>query len=114
EHFTRVIRSDPNRPGLLYAGTETGIYISFDDGARWTPFQLNLPVVPVTDLLIKDENLIVATQGRSLWLIDDLTPLYQLDQIETGTAHYLFKPKPTYRMRGGQRTNLKTAGLNHP
>lgn len=114
EHFTRVIRSDPNLPGLLYAGTEAGIYISFDDGARWIPFQLNLPVVPVTDLLIKDENLIVATQGRSLWLIDDLSPLYQLDQIETGTAHYLFKPKPTYRMRGGQRTNLKTAGLNHP
>ena len=73
EHFTRVLRADPAKKGLLYAGTETGMYISYDDGASWNPFQLNLPIVPITDLTIKDNSLIVATQGRSLWMIDDLT-----------------------------------------
>ncbi|MEM6724390.1 MAG: glycosyl hydrolase, partial [Bacteroidota bacterium] len=77
-HFTRVVRADPKRRGLLYAGTETGMYISFDDGANWQAFQLNLPIVPITDLAIKDENLIVATQGRSLWMIDDLGPIRAL------------------------------------
>ena len=77
EHFTRVVREDPKRKGLLYAGTETGMYISFDDGANWKPFQLNLPIVPITDLALKDNNLIVATQGRSLWIIDDLGVIHQ-------------------------------------
>ena len=72
EHFTRVLRADPKRKGLLYAGTETGIYISFDDGLSWRSFQLNLPIVPITDMTIKDNSLIVATQGRSLWVLDDL------------------------------------------
>ena len=81
DHFTRVVRADPKRQGLLYAGTETGMYISFDDGVSWKPFQLNLPIVPITDLTIKNDNLIAATQGRSLWLIDDLTPLHQLKWI---------------------------------
>jgi len=66
EHFTRVLRADPKRKGLLYAGTETGMYISFDDGANWNPFQQNLPIVPITDLAIKNDNLIAATQGRSI------------------------------------------------
>ena len=79
ETTTRVVRADPNRQGLLYAGTETGMYISFDDGASWKPFQLNLPIVPITDLAIKDNNLIVATQGRSLWILDDLTVTFFLD-----------------------------------
>ena len=68
-HFTRVVRADPKRKGLLYAGTESGIYISFDDGLSWKSFQLNLPIVPITDLTIKDNSLIVATQGRSLWAV---------------------------------------------
>lgn len=113
EHFTRVIRADPHQRGLLYSGTENGMYISFNDGKNWESFQLNLPEVPITDLLIKNENLIVATQGRSIWLIDDLTPLYQLGDADPGHA-YLFKPKPAYRMAGGQRKDLKTAGMNHP
>ncbi|MCB0685674.1 MAG: glycosyl hydrolase [Saprospiraceae bacterium] len=113
EHFTRVVRSDPHVEGLLYAGTEAGMYISFNDGKKWSPFQLNLPIVPVTDLLIKDENLIVATQGRSLWIIDDLYPLYELNNVQK-QSKYVFKPKTTYRMPGGQRKNLNTAGLNHP
>ena len=73
--FTRVVREDPVRPGLLYAGTETGLYISFDDGASWRPFQRNLPVVPITDLTVKNGDLVVATQGRSFWILDDLEPL---------------------------------------
>jgi hypothetical protein len=113
EHFTRVIREDPKRKGLLYAGTETGMYVSFNDGKNWKPFQLNLPIVPITDLAIKDNNLIVATQGRSLWMIDDLSVIHQLFDVNTN-ENVLFKPKDTYRMRGGSRKGSKTAGTNHP
>jgi photosystem II stability/assembly factor-like uncharacterized protein len=113
EHFTRVLREDPKQKGLLYAGTETGMYISFNDGKQWKPFQLNLPIVPITDLAIKDNNLIVATQGRSLWVIDDLSVLHQLYSVDK-TGSILFKPKDTYRMRGGSRSGSKTTGTNHP
>ncbi|MGB5646965.1 MAG: glycosyl hydrolase [Muriicola sp.] len=115
EHFTRVVREDPKRKGLLYAGTETGMYISFNDGRSWKPFQLNLPIVPITDLAVKDNNLIVATQGRSLWIIDDLTVLHQLNEgISTGKA-MLYKPKDAYRTKGGtSRAPSKTEGQNHP
>lgn len=113
EHFTRVLREDPEQKGLLYAGTETGMYISFDDGANWKPFQLNLPIVPITDLAIKDNNLIVATQGRSLWIIDDLTLIRQLDEVENAANNILFKPKDSYRMLGSSSESL-TAGTNHP
>jgi len=115
-HFTRVVRADPKRQGLLYSGTETAMYISFDDGASWKSFQLNLPTVPITDLTIKNDNLIAATQGRSFWLIDDLTPLHQLnDQIANSEIH-LYKPMPSYRLGGGGgfgRTP-RNAGKNHP
>ena len=113
EHFTRVLREDPKQKGLLYVGTETGMYISFDDGKNWKPFQLNLPIVPITDLAIKDNNLIVATQGRSLWIIDDLSLIHQLYNTDL-SQDVLFKPKGTYRMRGGSRKGSKTAGTNHP
>ncbi len=97
QDFTRVIRADPARQGLLYAGTETGLYLSFDDGANWDLFQLNLPVSPIYDLLIKDNNLIAGTHGRSIWILDDLTPLHQLtDEVVTAEAH-LFKPSDTVR-----------------
>jgi len=95
--FTRVIRADPARRGLLYAGTETGVYVSFDDGTRWEPMQGNLPVVPIYDLLIKDYNLVVATHGRSFWILDDLTPLHQLAERRDPAATRLFKPAPTVR-----------------
>ena len=118
EHFTRVVRADPKRQGLLYAGTEAGLYISFDDGASWKPFQLNLPLVPVTDLTIKNDNLIVATQGRSVWIIDDLTPLHQLNNDIAASTHHLYKPMPSYRMNGGQGGGFgsipKNHGQNHP
>ncbi|PQV45259.1 sortilin (neurotensin receptor 3) [Jejuia pallidilutea] len=114
EHFTRVLREDPKRKGLLYAGTETGMYISFDDGKNWKPFQLNLPIVPITDLTIKNNSLIVATQGRSLWILDDLTVLHQLHDLKYSNQLTLFKPKDAYRMRGGTLKNSKTSGTNHP
>ncbi len=115
EHFTRVVREDPKRKGLLYAGTETGMYISFDDGSNWSAFQMNLPIVPITDLTIKDNNLIVATQGRSLWILDDLTVLHQLDAAKKGMANIVYQPKDSYRTKGRARKEpSKTEGQNHP
>ncbi len=115
EHFTRVVREDPNRKGLLYAGTETGMYISFDDGAHWEAFQLNLPIVPITDLAIKDNSLIVATQGRSLYIIDDLTVLHQLDGLDKNSDMILYKPKNAYRTKGrASKEPSKTEGQNQP
>ena len=113
-HFTRVLRADPKRAGLLYAGTETGMYISFDDGRSWQPFQLNLPIVPITDLTIKNDNLIAATQGRSFWIIDDLSPLHQLSNKVAASERYLYKPLDSYRMGGGQGRPNKREGQNHP
>lgn len=113
EHFTRVVREDPKRKGLLYAGTETGMYISFDDGKNWKKFQLNLPIVPITDLAIKDDNLIVATQGRSVWVIDDLTVLHQLDDAKKSADAILYKPRDSYRTKGRKaRQPSKTEGEN--
>jgi photosystem II stability/assembly factor-like uncharacterized protein len=114
EHFTRVLREDPKHRGLLYAGTETGMYISFDDGNNWKPFQLNLPIVPITDLAVKENNLIVATQGRSLWILDDLTLVHQLSDLPASKKDHLFKPKDTYRMDGISRSGSLTSGTNHP
>ncbi|ADR22835.1 hypothetical protein MATR_33180 [Marivirga tractuosa] len=113
DHFTRVVRADPERKGLLYAGTETKMYVSFDDGASWNDFQLNLPIVPITDLTIKDNHLIAATQGRGFWLIDDLTVLHQLSDEIAQKDFYLFQPKKTYRI-GGRSYESKTAGENMP
>jgi len=115
-HFTRVVRLDPKRAGLLYAGTESGMYISFDDGVSWKPFQLKLPTVPITDLAVKNDNLIAATQGRSFWIIDDLTPLHQLNDNIVKSDFHLYKPMPSYRMGGGSGLGKpsKTEGKNHP
>jgi len=113
EHFTRVLREDPKKKGLLYAGTETGMYVSFNDGSNWQPLQLNLPIVPITDLAVKENNLVVATQGRSLWIIDDLTVLHQLASANN-KENYLYKPKETYRMGGNSRKGSLTSGTNHP
>ena len=112
-HFTRVLRADPNKEKLLYAGTESGMYISFDDGISWNSFQLNLPLVPITDLTIKNNNLIAATQGRSLWLIDDLTPLHQLNKEVNNASMKLFKPIDSYRMGSPGRGTPRNAGKNH-
>ena len=99
DQFTRVIREDPNRRGLLYAGTETGLYISFDDGEHWQPMRGNLPVCPIYDMVIKNRDLVVATHGRSFWILDDLSPLHQMQgSLPQQTAH-LFSPAPKVRMR---------------
>ncbi len=114
--FARVIREDPHRKGLLYAGTETGLYVSYDDGENWQSLQLNLPVVPITDLVIqkRDKDLVVATQGRSFWILDDLNILHQMkDEIAKADVH-LFKPEDAYRTVGGSvpASPTSTAGQN--
>jgi photosystem II stability/assembly factor-like uncharacterized protein len=90
--FARSVREDPDRKGLLYAGTETGVFISFNDGDAWQPLQNNLPEVPITDLRIKRKDLVVATQGRALWILDDLTPLHQISEKVAKADYYLYKP----------------------
>jgi photosystem II stability/assembly factor-like uncharacterized protein len=103
-HFTRVMRADKKRPGLLYAGTEYGMYISFDDGANWKPFQQNLPIVPITDLTIKENDLVVATQGRAFWVIDDLSLLQQMNNSVSNKNIHVFDIYPAYRMQGNPFT----------
>ena len=119
--FTRVIREDPNKRGLLYAGTETGIYVSFDDGGSWVPMQFNLPVVPITDLAIhkREKDLVAATQGRSFYILDDLPLIHSL--MDAGGFNAvkttkLFQPENTYRMDGGgfQLPTTATIGANPP
>lgn len=100
--FTRVVRADPNRKGFLYAGTETGMYYSTNDGDAWQPLQLNMPIVPITDLAVqkRDGDLVVATQGRSFYVLDNLNVLYQLADAKNAEAT-LFKPEDAYRQAGG-------------
>ena len=116
-HYTRAIRSDKTKEGLLYAGTEWGMYISFDDGANWSTFQLNLPITAIRDLEVRDNDLIAATHGRSFWMIDDLTPLHQLSSEMTNKTFHLYKPDKAYRMQqssGRGKPDLKRFGQNHP
>ncbi len=113
--YIHVVREDPKRKGLLYGGSETGVWVSFDDGARWQRLQLNLPTVPVHDLLIKNDDLAVATHGRSFWILDDLGPLRQWNAqvAETGTA--LFRPRAAFRIRFPDEVNKRQpVGENPP
>ncbi|MFC1661812.1 WD40/YVTN/BNR-like repeat-containing protein [Gemmatimonadota bacterium] len=107
DHPVRVVREDPNRRGLLFAGTEFGLFVSFDDGAHWQSFQQNLPITPVTDLQVKEQDLVVATQGRSLWILDDLSLLHQLSEEAAAVDAFLFAPGLTHRLprarSGGDR-----------
>ncbi|AUC79134.1 glycosyl hydrolase [Nonlabens sp. MB-3u-79] len=117
EHFTRVVREDDQVQGMLYAGTETGLYISTNDGKSWKSFQMNLPIVPVTDLAVKDNNLIIATQGRSLWIHDDLglvRDAFSSSLSRKQNTNQLFEPKTAYRMEGNGRAGSLTEGANHP
>ena len=102
-HFARAVRADRKRAGLLYAGTEYGMYISYDDGANWKSFQLNLPEVPITDLTIKNNDLIVGTQGRSIYILDDLTVLQEKNAAILNKNLHVFSVNPAYRMPGGGR-----------
>ncbi len=100
-HFVRVVREDPERAGLLYAGTEFGVYVSFDDGGHWQSLQLNLPVTPVTDIQVHRGDLVLSTQGRSFWILDDVSPLRQLTDAVAEADAWLFAPRPAYRLGGG-------------
>ncbi|HEX6044930.1 MAG TPA: hypothetical protein VFZ22_10610 [Pyrinomonadaceae bacterium] len=98
---TRVVREDPDREGLLYAGTEFGMFISFDNGAHWQSFQLNLPNVPISDIKVHHKDLVVATQGRAFWILDNITSLHQLTSQLKPSEPHLFKPRDGYRTRVG-------------
>jgi photosystem II stability/assembly factor-like uncharacterized protein len=113
--FVRVVREDPKRKGLLYAGTERGIYVSFDDGAHWRSLQLNLPTVPVHDLVIKNDDLVVATHGRAFWILDDVSPLRQYADSVSGEEIHLYKPATAYRIHAGDSPKRHSfAGENPP
>ena len=102
--FVRVVREDPKRPGLLYAGTERGVFVSFDDGGHWQPLQLNLPSTPIYDLVVKGDDLVVATHGRGFWVLDNLTPLRQITPDTASREVVLLTPGTAYRwafLRGG-------------
>lgn len=112
--FVRAVRVDPKRKELLYAGTETGVYVSFNDGGEWQPLQLNLPISPIHDLVVKDDDLVVATHGRSFWVLDDVSPLRQISaQIATADAH-LFTPATALRWRPQGGAGAPFAGENPP
>ncbi|MEP6844741.1 MAG: hypothetical protein ABI861_02000 [Panacibacter sp.] len=113
-HFTRCLREDHKRPGLLYCGTEYGMYISYDDGANWKKFQLNLPIVPVTDMTIKNNDLVVATQGRAFWILDDLTMLQQKDNAVLNQKLHVFPVNESYRTEGSSNDKTVNAGMNPP
>lgn len=113
--YVHAVREDPKRRGLLYAGTETGVYFSIDDGAHWQKLRLNLPAVPVHDLVVKDDDLAVATHGRAFWILDDLTPLRKLAPADAAAAAKLYPPRPAYRLRMPDSVDRRVpAGENPP
>lgn len=115
-----AVREDPTTPHILYAGTEIGVFVSFNDGDAWQPLQLNLPVTSIRDLIIHEDDLVIATHGRSFWVLDDLTPLRQQTALAAkATAPHLFSPAPAYRLRRNQNTDTplppeEPAGQNPP
>jgi photosystem II stability/assembly factor-like uncharacterized protein len=117
EYPARVVREDPARRDLLYAGTETGVWMSFDGGQRWQPLQRNLPHVPVTDLKIHDGDLVASTEGRAFWILDDLTSIEQMSDATIKSDVFLFKPRPAPRVSGGANASpneQREAGKNPP
>ncbi len=110
--FARCLRADPMRKGVLYCGTEAGMYISFDEGNQWRSLQLNLPTVPITDLAVKNDDLVVATQGRSFWILDDLSTLHHFVKQGMPSKFTLFPIAASYLMRGSQNEKNKQEGLN--
>jgi photosystem II stability/assembly factor-like uncharacterized protein len=115
--FVRVVREDPKKRGLLYAGTEQGVFVSFNDGANWRPLKLNLPTTPVHDLLVKDNDLVVATHGRAFWVLDDVSPLRQFTEDVEQKQAFLYAPATAYRIQAGassERHPSKVRGQNPP
>jgi photosystem II stability/assembly factor-like uncharacterized protein len=114
-YFVHAVREDPKRKGLLYAGTERGVFASFDDGAHWQPLQLNLPSTPITDLVVHDNDLAVATNGRSFWVLDDLAPLRELNPQLAQAGVHLYKPQPAIRLHFPEEVNRRRpVGQNPP
>jgi len=113
DNFVRVVREDPVRRGLLYAGTEGGMFVSFDAGDHWQSMDMNLPPVPITDLTIRRSNLVAATQGRGFWVLDDLSVIRQLDDAFADEPVHLFRPKATPMVRSGGRPRANE-GKNPP
>ena len=119
DEVVNSVREDPVRRGLLFAGTERAVYFSLDDGGQWQPLRLNMPATSIRDLVIHDDDIVVGTHGRSFWILDDMTPLRQLDAKTASAATFLFKPKLTYRFRRNKNTDTplppeEPAGKNPP
>lgn len=113
-HFTRVIRADSKRKGMLWAGTESGLYLSLDDGKNWQSFQQNLPIVPITDIALKDDDLIIATQGRSFWLFDDVSWIQQFNAKDVQKPMQVYTPGTSYRLDGSVAKDPGNNGTNAP
>src|SRR6266849_4873651 len=113
--FVRAVREDPKKKGLLYAGTERGVFVSFDDGAHWRPLRINLPITPIHDLVVKNDDLVVATHGRSFWILDDVSPLRQFADSVAAEDMHLYQPATAYRVHTGEAPpRLVFAGKNPP
>src|SRR5215475_1179303 len=112
--YVHAVREDPGRKGLLFAGTELGIYVSFDDGGRWQPLQFNLPVTPVHDMVIHSNDLAIATHGRGFWILDDIAPLRQADSGSSLHDAHLFKPSTATRTRMGHTKRRRYAIAENP
>ncbi len=113
--FVRAVREDPKKKGLLYAGTERGVFVSLDDGAHWRSMQLNLPITPVHDLVVKNSDLVLATHGRSFWIMDDVSPLRQFADSIAGEDVHLYQPATAYRTHTGEAPRRAIfAGKNPP
>jgi photosystem II stability/assembly factor-like uncharacterized protein len=114
-----VVRADPSRPGLLFAGSEQAVYVSFDEGDHWQSLRLNMPATSIRDLVIKDDDLVVATHGRSFWILDDITPLRQMSSFTQAAMFFQFEPRPAWRFRWNKNTDTplppdEPAGENPP
>jgi photosystem II stability/assembly factor-like uncharacterized protein len=114
DYPTRVVREDPVRPGLLYAGTEFGMFISFDDGVTWESFQQNLPATPITDIELVEGDMAISTMGRSFWIMDDLSALRQFDAAVAASDVHLFQPSPAMRERRGGGYNFGEPDPSEP
>ena len=112
--YVHAVRQDPKNKNLLYAGTELGVYVSFDDGAHWQSLQLNLPMSPINDLIVKDDDLAVATNGRSFWILDDLNPLRQLTPQMAAQDVVLYEPAPTYRLNFPEQVDKRRPVGDNP
>lgn len=112
--YVHVVREDPERKGLLYAGTEMGVYVSFDGGAQWRSLQLNLPLAPIYDLILKDNDLVAATDGRAFWVLDDIAPLRHLGPRYSEAVMVLHNPSPAYRLRWPEQNERRQPVASNP